>query len=111
MEEVRDRGMTADWQVYPTSQWNYALAVSPEDAATSVSAKEFPIPKTPFGAKPAPVELHVQARKLTTWRSEDGAANPVPSSPVSSDEPKETITLIPYAAAKLRITAFPQSKT
>ncbi|MCU1306321.1 MAG: putative glycosyl hydrolase [Acidobacteriaceae bacterium] len=109
--KLRDRGMTADWQVYPTSQWNYALAVSPEDAATSVSAKEFPISKTPFGAKRAPVELHVQARKLTTWRSEDGAANPVPSSPVSSDEPKETITLIPYAAAKLRITAFPQSKT
>lgn len=108
--KLRDRGMTADWQVYPTSQWNYALAVSPEDAATSVSAKEFPISKTPFGAKPAPVELHVQARKLTTWRSEDGAANPVPPSPVSSDEPKETIALIPYAAAKLRISAFPQSK-
>jgi uncharacterized protein len=109
--KLRDRGMTADWQVYPTSQWNYAVAITPEDATNSVSAKEFPISKIPFGSKPAAVELHVQARKLTTWRSEDGAANPVPPSPVSSDEPKETITLVPYAAAKLRITAFPQSKT
>jgi hypothetical protein len=27
-------------------------------------------------------------------------------SPVTSDQPEETIALIPYAAAKLRITAF-----
>jgi hypothetical protein len=33
----------------------------------------------------------------------------VPESPVTSDQPEETITLIPYAAAKLRITAFPQT--
>jgi uncharacterized protein len=34
----------------------------------------------------------------------------VPESPVTSDQPQETITLIPYAAAKLRITAFPETK-
>ena len=109
--KLRDRGLTADWQVYPTTQWNYALAVTPDDAGSSVSVKESSVSKIPFSAKPAPVELHVQARKVTAWRSEDGAANPLPPSPVSSDEPKETITLIPYAAAKLRITAFPQCKT
>ena len=25
--KLRDRGMTADWQVYPTTRWNYALAL------------------------------------------------------------------------------------
>ena len=25
--KLRDRGMTADWQVFPSSQWNYALAL------------------------------------------------------------------------------------
>jgi hypothetical protein len=38
-------------------------------------------------------------------------ANPLPQSPVESDQAEETITLIPYAAAKLRITAFPQCKS
>jgi len=25
--KLRDRGMTADWQVFPSTQWNYALNV------------------------------------------------------------------------------------
>ena len=52
----------------------------------------------------------MKARKFPAWRSEEGAANPLPVSPVSTDKPEETIPLVPYAAAKLRITAFPQLK-
>jgi hypothetical protein len=52
----------------------------------------------------------VRARKIAEWRAEDGVANALPQSPVASDQAEETITLIPYAAAKLRITAFPQCK-
>ncbi len=109
--KLRDRGMTADWQVFPTTPWNYAIEVTPENAASSVSAAEFPIGNIPFSAKPAPVELRIKARKMPSWRPEDGAADPVPQSPVSSDQPVESIRLVPYAAAKLRITAFPQLKT
>ena len=109
--KLRDRGMTADWQVFPATQWNYAIAVTPENAANSVSVEEFPLSKIPFSAKPAPVELHIKARNLPSWRAEDGAADPVPQSPISSDQPEESIRLVPYAAAKLRVTAFPQLKT
>jgi uncharacterized protein len=110
--KLGDRGMTADWQVFPTSAWNYAVAVSPEDAADSVSVSEAPLGERPFTAKPAPVELRVKARKLPSWRAEDGTANPLPLGPVLiSDQPEESIALVPYAAAKLRITAFPQLKS
>lgn len=108
--KLRDRGMTADWQVYPTTQWNYAIAVTPEDAERSVSVSESPVGKHPFSRKAAPVELRVKARKLLSWRAEDGAANTVPPSPVSSDQPQESIRLVPYAAAKLRITASRNSR-
>ena len=64
-----------------------------------------------FTSRHAPVRLSVEAHKLNQWQAEDGAANPLPQSPVTSDQPEETITLIPYAAAKLRITAFPLCKT
>jgi len=26
--KLRDRGMTADWQIFPAAPWNYALAVT-----------------------------------------------------------------------------------
>ena len=109
--KLRDRGMTADWQVYPTSQWNYALVLEPTASGLGITATEAAVTDRPFSAKAAPVNLHVKARKLPAWRAEDGVANTLPQSPVSSDQPEETVTLIPYAAAKLRITAFPELKS
>lgn len=108
--KLRDRGMTADWQVFPTNSWNYALDIDEADPARSISVKESEIGEVPFARKSAPVELRVKARKVPAWRAEDGAPDPLPQSPVASNEPEEEITLIPYAAAKLRITAFPVLK-
>ena len=65
----------------------------------------------PFHAPPRPGQAQRQGAQVPEWRAEDGATNPLPQSPVISDQPEETITLIPYAAAKLRITAFPVSQS
>ena len=108
--KLRRRGMTADWQVFPTSEWNYALAVG-EDAAHTVLVEEHPIGGSPFALNGTPVTLQVSARKLPTWQAVDGVADSVPQSPVTTEEPSETITLVPYGAAKLRITAFPRLKS
>jgi uncharacterized protein len=108
--KLRDRGMTADWQVFPRSQWNYALADSEKEIERH-SVQELPQQGSPFSLAAAPVKLRVKARKLPSWLAVDGVADPVPQSPVASSEPEETITLVPYAAAKLRITAFPQLKS
>ena len=107
--KLRERGMTADWQVFPSTAWNYALDVDAASPVKSISAAESEVGLAPFSRHNAPVQLKVKARKLVPWRAEDGVANPVPQSPVVSDQPEETITLIPYAAAKLRITAFPHT--
>jgi len=109
--KLRDRGMTADWQVFPTSQWNYALNVDADAPTKSIRVTETEVGEGPFARRHTPVRLSVKARKLPDWRANDGAANTLPPSPVNSDQPEETITLIPYAAAKLRITAFPQLKS
>ena len=109
--KLRDRGLTADWQVYPTTQWNYALAVDTAAPIEGVTATEAEISDYPFSRSHPPVTLEVKARKLPDWRSEDGVANPLPASPVISGQPEETIQLIPYAAAKLRMTAFPQLRS
>ena len=106
--KLRNRGMTADWQVFPKDQWNYALNVDLESPERSIYVTEGEVGKLPFARQHSPVRLDVEARKVDQWRAEDGFAAPLPQSPVTNDQPKETITLIPYAAAKLRITAFPQ---
>lgn len=107
--KLRDRALTADWQVFPTEQWNYALAVD-EKSVSSIMVTESSVGARPFTSASPGVSLHVTGRKLNEWRSEDGVALPLPESPVASDEADVLLTLIPYAAAKLRITAFPQLK-
>ena len=109
--KLRDRGMTADWEVFPTTSWNYALNVDASSPAQSIRVIETEMGKGPFTQTGAPVRLTVKARKIDEWRAEDGAANPLPQSPAKSDAPEEVITLIPYAAAKLRITAFPKCES
>ena len=108
--KLRDRGLTADWQVYPTSPWNYALDLDPDAPVKAITVEQSKVGDRPFAAGNTPLKLKVKARRLTEWRAEDGAPNTLPPSPVTSDQPQETITLIPYAAAKLRITAFPLCK-
>lgn len=108
--KLRDRGMTADWQVFPSTAWNYSLDVDADEPEKTIVADESEVGDLPFSRRQAPIQLQVTARKLDAWRAEDGAADPVPESPLACTQPAEKIALIPYAAAKLRITAFPQTK-
>ncbi len=107
--KLRTRGMTADWQVFPSSEWNYALSVQ-EENANVLAVEEHSIGGSVFALDRTPVTIQVPARKVPGWQAVDGVADPVPQSPVLTQEAEETIRLVPYAAAKLRITAFPQAK-
>lgn len=106
--KLRNRGLANDWQVYPSKPWNYALEFDGKNAASEIEVTENKVGAMPFAAKDAPVVLTVRGRKVPTWRAEDSIADPLPASPVKTEERQEQLSLIPYAAAKLRITAFPQ---
>jgi len=99
----RKRGPTNDWQVYPASRWN--IGIKPDAAIT---ASEHPVGEKPFaGATPA-VQLAMQGRYVPAWKASEGSADVVPAKPEpSADEDVQSIALVPYAGAKLRITAFP----
>ena len=98
----------ADWEVHPTTAWNYGLVINLASVEQSVQVVDKPIGAFPFTPQGAPVELRIKGRRLPQWTLINGSAGPLPQSPVSSQEPEETLTLIPYGAAKLRVTAFPQ---
>ena len=104
--KLRDRGMTADWQVFPKASWNYALAVN-EANAPNLELIQTTLGAKPFAASDVGLRLQVPAKRLDSWRSEDGVAPAPPMSPVASTNPEESLSFIPYACAKLRVTAFP----
>uniref|UniRef100_Q01SC7 Uncharacterized protein n=1 Tax=Solibacter usitatus (strain Ellin6076) TaxID=234267 RepID=Q01SC7_SOLUE len=99
--KIKQTGPSSDWEVYPSTPWNYALV---KGAFTAV---ERPIERQPFRAESSPVEITAKARRLPEWTLVDDSPGVLPVSPVTSKRPEETITLVPYGAAKLRITAFP----
>lgn len=105
--KLRDRGMTADWQVFPRGIWNYGLQVD-EGSAAQLKVEELPVGPRPFSQLEPPVRLHVPGKRLDGWRSEDGVAAPIPTDAQASEAALQELPLIPYGAAKLRITAFPQ---
>jgi hypothetical protein len=106
--KLNEDALAPDWEVRPTSPWNYGLVLDAAHPATSIKVVEAPIGQYPFSENAAPIQLIVRARLVSEWQEVNGSAGPLPQSPVKSFSPEETVTLVPYGAAKLRITAFPE---
>lgn len=105
-QQWRPRGLTSDWEVYPAAPWNYALVEPPRASA------EHPISPVPFSRRMPPVTVTARVARLPGWiEAHGGYAEPPPPSPVALPEAQaETVTLIPYGAAKLRVTVLPVAK-
>ncbi|NLC59358.1 MAG: hypothetical protein GX774_21175 [Armatimonadetes bacterium] len=97
-----------DWEVYPTTPWNYGLCLDPDHLGASVEVRTRPVGEVPFSPDGAPVELRVLGRRVPEWTLWENSAGPLPPSPVASSAPEETLTLIPYGCTNLRVTEFPQ---
>ena len=102
-----DERVAYDYEVYPTSGWNYTLDIDPAQPDTGVSFETRPVGGTVFSVDGVPLVAHVRGRRLPAWQLEHGAAAPVPGSPATSDEPLEQLTLVPYGCTILRVTEFP----
>jgi hypothetical protein len=96
-----------DFEVRPTTPWNYALAVSETKPDASVSFEERPVGERPFSPEGAGVIGKVKGRKLGGWRLAHGWADEVPPGPQHSREPIEELTLLPYGCTNIRVTEFP----
>jgi len=99
------------YEVYPSTPWNYGLVVDTEDSSKSFqvirSGRE--LPDQLFTLENAPIQLVTKGKRIPHWRQEEnGLVGELPDSPVQSDQPLESIALIPMGCARLRISAFPR---
>lgn len=107
-----------DWEVHPTTPWNYAVELDPADPEKSLAVRRQAGEGTVFSPEGAPLVLSATARRLPDWRIVHGAADsppphsPPPHSPtegsIDAAEPEpEQVALLPYGAARLRVTELP----
>jgi uncharacterized protein len=106
----------ADFEVRPTTPWNYGLVADDPDPAASIRFEERPIGERPFSPDGAGMLARARARRIPGWKIVRGWAGEFspadsqwadPSSPIS-DQPVEEVELIPYGCTNIRITEFPK---
>jgi len=100
------------YDIYAASPWNYGLLLDKNEAASfTVIKKQWPKNDNPFTNANAPIELKAKGRQISSWTIDQyGLCAVLPQSPLVSDQPEKTLTLVPMGGARLRISAFPVVK-
>ena len=96
-------------EVYPASDWNYALVRDPDNPESSFEIETADqIGLQPFTLSNAPITIKATGQKVPQWQLKGNVVPEPPYSPLKEDiNLQEEIELVPYACTRLRITLMP----
>lgn len=106
-----DASQWPTYEIYPDSPWNYSLVLNKDNALKDfkVIKKQWPADNFPFTQESVPLEIKTVGRQIPSWKVDQyGLCHELPEADAPKRE-KEEITLIPMGAARLRISAFPNT--
>ncbi len=104
---VRGQPPHGDWEVHPTTPWNYSLVLDPAAPDAGLLFVRRPLRECPFSPEGAPIVAQAKGRQVEDWKLEHSAAGLLPQSPAGSSTPLEDVTLLPYGCTNLRMTEMP----
>ena len=113
---IRVQSAEGDFEVRPTTPWNYGLVIAEGGAEASFTFEERPIGDQPFSPAGAGVVATAKGQRIPDWKLQGGWAGEIsteerawsdPARPITT-QPVEDITLLPYGCTNLRITEFPR---
>jgi hypothetical protein len=105
-----------DFEVRPSTPWNYGLILADRQPEESLRFEERPVGARPFSPDGSGMIARARGRRIPDWKIVNGWAGELApadatwSDPgkLTSGEPIEEITLVPYGCTNIRITEFPK---
>ena len=107
-QEGADAEAWPTYEIYPGSNWNYALLTN---SPITLLRKDWPEDGNPFTFDKVPMEFKAKGRLVPGWKVDEyGLCGVLPYENAKKSDTVDDITLIPMGAARLRITSFPTSE-
>jgi hypothetical protein len=106
-EATHGREAWSDQELFATETWNWAPLLKPGAEIPAAQIERRPVLAQAFDPKDPALILRVPARAVANWVRQDNSAGPPPAQPLLQG-PERTVALVPYGAAKLRVSVFPR---
>jgi len=113
-----------DWEIYPTTKWNYALILNKNEPGDLIEIYHNPVQRYPFSdvgdqiynntknrfeiwKKEAPIVMALRGQLIPHWKLNQNSAADPPLPPFKIKSDPQELYLVPYGCTRLRIAEFP----